>query len=198
RNYKEYGGGMVCDWGAHHVDIAQWGLGMDESGPDAVTPPEDPNAKNGAVLHYGDKITLIHTDGYGAHFFGSEGEVKVNRGRFEFWREGKKIAGFTNREDGGSLGAAISFVEKEWLKDAKVKLYESGDHIRDFLDCVEARKRPVTNEEVGGRSAICCHLFNQAYYNHSAIKWLPKEMAFAPGSGDPKWLTRDYRSPWSV
>lgn len=198
RNYKEYGGGMVCDWGAHHVDIAQWGLGMDESGPDAVTPPEDPNAKNGAVLHYGDKITLTHTDGYGAHFFGSEGEVKVNRGRFEFWREGKKIAGFTNREDGGSLGSAISFVEKEWLKDAKVKLYESRDHIWDFLDCVEARKRPVTNEEVGGRSAICCHLLNQAYYNHSAIKWLPKEMAFAPGSGDPKWLTRDYRSPWSV
>lgn len=198
RNYKEYGGGMVCDWGAHHVDIAQWGLGMDESGPDAVTPPADPNAKNGAVLHYGDKITLTHTDGYGAHFFGGEGEVKVNRGRFEFWRDGKKIAGFTNREDGGSLGSAISFVEKEWLKDAKVKLYESSDHIRDFLDCVEARKRPVTNEEVGGRSAICCHLFNQAYYNHSAIKWLPKEMAFAPGSGDPKWLTRDYRSPWSV
>ena len=33
RNYKEYGGGMVCDWGAHMIDIVQWGLGMDDSGP---------------------------------------------------------------------------------------------------------------------------------------------------------------------
>ena len=54
RNYKEYGGGMVCDWGAHHLDIAQWGLGMDDSGPDEIHPPEDPKATSGAVLHYGD------------------------------------------------------------------------------------------------------------------------------------------------
>ena len=39
---------------------------------------------------------------------------------------------------------------------------------------------------------------NQAYYNHAVIKWQPEQMAFAPGSGDPAWLTRDYRAPWSV
>jgi predicted dehydrogenase len=198
RNYKEFGGGMVCDWGAHHLDIAQWGLGMDESGPEEVHPPEDPKAVSGAVLHYAKGIRVIHKDGFGAHFFGSEGEVKVNRGRFEFWLKGKKIAGFTSREDGGSLSSAITLVQKEYLRDAKVKLYESGDHIKDFLNCVESRKRPITNEEVGGRSAICCHLLNQAYYNHSVIKWNPKKMRFAKGSGDPKWLTREYRSPWSV
>ncbi len=198
RNYKEFGGGMVCDWGAHHIDIAQWGLGMDESGPDEVRPPDDPNAKEGAVLHYGKTIRVIHKNGFGAHFFGSDGEVKVNRGKFEFVLNGKRIAGFTSREDGGSLGSALSFVEKEYLAKAKIKLYKSADHIRDFLDCVESRKRPVTNEEVGGRSAICCHLMNQAYYNHAVIKWNPKKMKFARGSGKPEWMTRDYRSPWSV
>ena len=198
RNYKEYGGGMVCDWGAHHVDIAQWGLGMDESGPEGVHPPDDPKAKNGAVLHYANGVRVIHTNGFGADFFGEDGEVKVNRGQFEFWLKGKKIAGFTRREDGGSLSSALNFVQKEFLKDAKVRLYESGDHIKDFLECVESRKKPITNEIVGGRSAICCHLLNQAYYNHAVIKWNPKKMRFAKGGGDPKWLTRDYRSPWSV
>ena len=198
RNYKEFGGGMVCDWGAHHLDIAQWGLNMDHSGPVAVRPPEDPAATNGGVLVYDNGVEVVHCNGFGAHFFGEDGEVKVNRGRFEFWRDGERVAGFTSREDGGSLGAAISFVEEEFLKDAEIKLYESEDHIRNFLDCVEARTKPVTCEEIGGRTAICCHLLNQAYYNHEVIRWQPEEMRFAEGSGNPDWLTRDYRTPWTV
>ncbi len=198
RNYKEYGGGMVCDWGAHHLDIAQWGLGMDASGPDEVRPPDDPNAKSGAVLHYGKDIQVIHKDGFGVHFYGSGGEVKVNRGRFEFYLDGKKIAGYVDREDGTSLTEELRRVEDEYLKNARIKLYESTSHTRDFLDCVKSRKRPITNEEVGGRSAICCHLMNQAYYNHATIQWKPKPMRFARGSGKAEWLTRNYRAPWNV
>jgi len=193
RNYKEYGGGMVCDWGAHHLDIAQWGLGMDDSGPVRVTPPEDPAATTGAVLRYRNGIEVIHAPGFGAHFFGSEGEVKVNRGKFEFWRGGKQITG-----EGGSVTATIIHVEKEYLADAKVKLYKSTHHVKDFLECMETRQRPVANEEVGGRTAICCHLMNQAYYNHEPIKWKPKRMRFAWRGGESQWLTRDYRRPWVV
>ena len=198
RSYKEYGGGMVCDWGAHHLDIAQWGLGMDKSGPNAVTPPSDPNATKGAVLSYGKDIKVIHDDGFGAHFFGADGEVKVNRGRFELYLDGKKKVGFVKREDGGSLESALRFAEKEYLANARIRLYKSANHLWDFIDCVQARTKPVTNEEVGGRTAICCHLMNQAYYNHAAIEWKPKKMRFAKDSGNPEWLTRDYRAPWKA
>ncbi len=198
RNYREYGGGMVTDWGAHHLDIAQWGLGMDDSGPDEIHPPEDPEAKNGAVLHYGKDIQVIHGNGFGVHFFGSDGEVKVNRGRIEFWLDGKKVAGYVDREDGGSLANTLEQLENDFLKDAKIKLYESPDHIKNFLDCIESREKPITSEIVGGRSAICCHLMNQAYYNQEVIKWKPKKMQFAKDSGKPEWLTREYRAPWSV
>jgi predicted dehydrogenase len=197
RNYKEYGGGMVCDWGAHHIDIAQWGLGMDDSGPVEVIPPDDPKATKGAVLVYANGVKVIHVDGFGADFFGTEGEVKVNRGRFELYRDGKKVAGFVERTD-GTLHAALGIAEDEYLKNAKIKLYKSDNHLLDFLECVKTRKRPITNEEVGGRSAICCHLMNQAYYNHSIIKWKPKRMRFAKDGGQPEWLTRDYRAPWTV
>lgn len=199
RLYKEYGGGMVCDWGAHHLDIAQWGLDMDESGPVQVTPPADPAAQYGAVMRYRNGIEVTHVEqGYGVHFHGSEGEVKVNRGRFEFWRGGEKIAGFTSKEEGGSLESAIVFVDKEYLADPKVKLYRSTNHIKDFLDCMQTRTKPVTSEIVGGHSAICCHLMNQAYYNHTTIKWKPKRTRFAWQGGEKEWLTRDYRTPWSV
>jgi predicted dehydrogenase len=198
RSYKEYGGGMVCDWGAHHLDIAQWGLGMDDSGPVEVVPPGDPEAEHGAELHYGNGVKVIHKDGYGAHFFGADGEVKVNRGRLEFWLGGKKVAGFTDREDGGSLSSVIRKLEKEYLRDAPIKLYKSRGHTRDFLDCMKSREKPITNEIVGGRSAICCHLLNQAYYNHATLKWQPEAMKFAENGGEDAWLTRDYRAPWSV
>jgi predicted dehydrogenase len=198
RDYREYGGGMVTDWGAHHLDIAQWGLDKDDSGPIRVTPPEDPAATEGATLHYEGGIEVIHKRGFGAHFHGENGEVKVNRGKFEFWQDGKKIAGFVERTDDGSLESAILHVQKEYLADAKVKLYESRDHIRDFIECVQSRKKPITNEQVGGRSAICCHLMNQAYYNHAEFKWDPKALNFAEGTGKPEWLTREYRGEWKV
>jgi predicted dehydrogenase len=198
REYKEYGGGMVCDWGAHHLDIAQWGLGMDKSGPVEVTPPKDPKAQHGAVLRYKNGITVTHMPGFGAHFYGADGEVKVNRGRFEFILGGKRMAGFIKGETGGSLESAIVHVKKEHLANSKVKLYQSRNHTADFLECMETRKRPVTNEEVGGRTAICCHLMNQSYYNHASIQWKPKRMKFARNGGKDAWLTRDYRAPWKL
>lgn len=198
RNYREFGGGMVCDWGAHHLDIAQWGLDMDESGPIEVRPPEDPAAVEGGVLQYANGVQVIHMGGFGAHFYGSGGEVKVNRGKIELVLNGEKVAGFVDRDSGGSLESTLQQLENEYLSDAKVRLYQSYDHIQDFLDCVKSRRKPITSEVVGGRSAICCHLLNQAYYNHAVIKWQPERMQFAPGSGDPAWLTRNYREPWNV
>jgi predicted dehydrogenase len=207
RDYKEYGSGAVGDWGAHHLDIAQWGLGMDDSGPVEVIPPEDPNAKRGAKLVYANGITVEHKDGFGVDFFGTGGEVQVNRGQFVLIVDGKTVAKFTDEmkkhhdADSGeatSCANEVQKAEKLYLADAPVKLYVSNQHISDFLACVKSRKKPITNEQVGGRSAICCHLINQSYYHHAHLKWDPAKFKFIAGTGNPKWLTRDYRSPWSV
>ncbi|MBA73557.1 MAG: dehydrogenase [Verrucomicrobiales bacterium] len=200
RNYMEYGGGMVTDWGAHHIDIAQWGLGTDDSGPIEAKPPQDwkkSKSKRGAQLVYSNGSTVTHKNGFGVHFQGADGEVKVNRGRFSFTYKGKEISKFERRGD-GSLGSALQKAEKSFLNNAKTNLYKSNHHIRDFLACLESRKKPITNEIVGARSAICCHLMNQAYYNGEIIKWDPKNNTFADKSGNPKWLTRDYRGQWKV
>jgi len=201
RSYQEYGGGMVTDWGAHHLDIAQWGLGMDESGPVEVVPPTDEKAKRGCKLVYANGVWVQHTNGYGVHFFGADGEVKVNRGKFALIVGGKTIAEFgdAQRKTGEtSLNAELRKAEEACLKEAKVKLYSSPGHINDFLACVKSRKKPITSEIVGGRSAICCHLMNQAYYHHATLKWDPAKCEFTGGTGDPKWLTREYRGPWKV
>ncbi len=204
RNYKEYGSGMVGDWGAHHLDIAQWGLGMDDSGPVACITPDDPNAKRGAKLVYANGVTVEHKDGFGVDFFGTGGEIKVNRGQFVVIVDGKTIAEYTDKKKKDASGEdttcarEVKKAETLYLADAPIKLYVSKNHPSDFLACVKSRKKSITNEQVGGRSAICCHLINQSYYHHANLKWDPIKFKFVGGTGNSKWLTRDYRSPWSA
>ena len=199
RRYREYGGGAVTDWGAHHLDIAQWGLGMDHSGPVEVLPaPEGTRAKRGVTLLYANGVTVTHKSGFGIHFYGSNGEVQVNRGKFTLTIDGKQIAKYTRREDGGSLLSTVTKAEKRFLANVKIKLYKSPGHTDDFLNCIKSRKKPITNEIVGSRSVICCHLTNLAYYHGQKMKWDPAKNCFVGGTGDPAWLTRDYRSPWKL
>lgn len=199
RSYLEFGGGGVADWGAHHLDIAQWGLGMDASGPVAILPPDKEGEKKGAKLIYANGVTVRHEDGFGVDFSGTDGRVRVNRGKFIFERGGKTVACYRGKEDQDTnLSQQVRKAQDEFLKDAKVKLYVSQNHISDFLACVQSRKQPITSEQVGGRTAICCNLLNQVYLHGQKVEWDPKALAFANGSGDPKWLTRDYRSPWRV
>ena len=122
----------------------------------------------------------------------------VNRGRFCLIHDGETIAKFTRREDGGTLRSALAKVEKEYLKDAKVRLYNvETSHVDDFLECMQTRKKPITHESIGGHSVICCHLMNLAYWHDQTIQWDPAQYTFRNGSGDIKWLTgirRDYKA----
>ena len=140
----------------------------------------------------------VHKDGFQVHFFGAEGEVQVDRGRFTFSRGSEMIAKFTGPGDKTSCAAEVQKAERAYLKDAKVKLYVSLSQTDDFLARVKDRAKPICNEQVGGHSAIVCHLMNQAYYHGKKMQWDPAKFAFTGGTGDPKWLTRDYRSPWKV
>ena len=199
RKYREYGGGMVTDWGAHHLDIAQWGLGMDDSGPVEIIPPENwAKAESGAKLIYANGVEVMHIVDNGVTFFGSDGEIFVNRGKFRLTLSGVDKAKSISKEDQPSLGAQLDAVEKEFLADAKVKLYASNDHKADFLASIKSRAQPIADVEIGARTVTCCHLANMAYYYGQKLKWNPATNTFGSGTGDPKWLTREYRDAWKV
>ncbi len=144
RAYKEYSGGGMTDFGAHHFDIAQWGLGRDDSGPTTIRPPEDPKAEWGVRYRYDDDVELIHGGPGGVTFIGTHGMIQVDRDKLI------------------SLPAEIL---KRPLERKDVHLPQARSHHDDWLECVRMRKDPIANVEVGARSVTVCHLGNLAYRN---------------------------------
>jgi len=189
RHYREYGGGGVTDWGAHHFDIAQWGLGMDNEGPRRIIPSEQPESGHGVRMVYQNGIEMRHTTGNGVTFFGKDGKVNVNRGKFAFWLGDKQIADHRKQ---------CKQVEQDFLKDARVRLYRSTDHKQDFLDGVRDRTRPNADVEIGARTVTVCHLVNLAYYHQQVMHWNPFRERFVNGKGDNAWLDVDHRAPYTL
>ena len=197
RMYHEYGGGMITDWGAHHLDIVQWALGKDDSGPTSARKPAKEGDESGASVLY-DDVAITHGQGIGVHLVGSDGEIQVTRGKFALKVDGREISSNLDSKE-SKLGDELDRAENTFLKDARIKLYQSPGHVPDFLACIKLRKQPITNAIVGSRSINVAHLMNLTYRYHVDIDWDPKNNTFAPGSGHPEsWLTRPYRDPWKV
>ncbi len=150
RWWYEYSGGKMTDWGAHHNDIAQWALGMDESGPVAVeaegaAPSKEPNSYN---CHPNFKVTYTYANGVKL-ICTSDGEngIKVNG------EDGKWI--FASR---GKLEASDKALLDEKLPADATKLYHASNHMENFLTGVRTRKPCVCPAEVGFSSVTVCHI----------------------------------------
>ena len=174
RNYREYSGGQMTDWGAHHFDIAQWGLGMDDSGPIEIFPPGGRDYKT-LTYRYANGVVMYRGGAKGVLFTGTDGTVEVSRSHLRVHPE----------------SAAEPLGEKE------MKLYNSPDHIRNFLDCIRTREQPICTAEVGARSVTVCHLGNLAYWHKRPLAWDPAKERFVGDDEANGWLDRpkrDYRA----
>jgi predicted dehydrogenase len=183
RSYREYSGGGMTDWGAHHFDIAQWGLGMDESGPVEIHPPGTLHPKN-LTFKYANGILMYHagkTDEGdnvdGLLFTGTKGKVMVNRGKIT-----------TTPEE----------LAKTDLAGAREKLYRSVNHHGDWLECMHTRRKPICDVEIGCRSVTVCHLGNIAYWLKRSLKWDPKKEDFIGDADASRWLDRPKRAPYTI
>ncbi len=161
RKFKETGGGILCDWGAHMFDIAQWGIGMDNSGPMRYVPPTDRTAVRGLRMFYENGIEMVHEDfgrGWGVRFIGSEGSLDVSRKYLD-----------TNPEN----------ILSAELKDSDTRLYDSGgNHYQDWLNAIKNNTKPLCDVETGHRSASICNIANIAYQLGRPLNWDTEEQHF--------------------
>jgi len=180
REYRDYSGGGMTDWGAHHFDIAQWGLGRDESGPVEIILPKDPSGITELIYVYDDGIELHRAKAQGRSgvtFEGTEGTIFVDRHMMETTPES---------------------LMTQKLKANDIRLYDSRDHYADFLQAVQSRRKPICDVEIGCRSVTVCHLGNIAYQLGRSLKWDPVKEEFLNDAEADRLRSRPMRSPWTL
>jgi predicted dehydrogenase len=176
RLIRDYSGGMMTDWGAHHFDIAQWGLGRDGSGPVEIVPPE--LSERGLLTYrYADGVVMFRGNANGILFTGSEGKVEVNRGYLRTWP------------------AALERVK---LTPDDVHLPHSTDHRDNWVQAVRRRTRPLADVAIGASSATVCHLGNIACWTGRRLEWDPERRELLNDPLAARWLDRPRRAPYAL
>ncbi len=193
RFFWDYSGGQQTNFGAHDLDITQWGLGMDDSGPTSIDGKatfnkdkwfETPETAN-ITYTYANGVPVHCTLGKGGNpggvtFQGDKGVVYVKRGKIEVTLNGEKVA------------------DPYKLPTGDVKLYVSGNHHKDWLDCIKSRKLPVCDVEIGHRSATVCHLGNIAVRTGRKIVWDPAKEEIVGDAEAAKLVSKVYRNPYNL
>ncbi len=212
RWWLEYSGGKMTDWGAHHIDIAQWGLGHELTGPVEIegegnfpNVPDDfdpaafyagkqaiPNGYNTATTFQvtarfadGAKMIIQHGPDNGVWFEGDKGRIFVNRGRIT----GKPIEDLTD-------------ADREWLDEETAKLYKGapfqGGHMGNFFWCIENGGEPVSDVFTHHRAVSTCHMANHAMLLGRKLQWDPQQEVFRGDDAANALVARPRRAPYDI
>lgn len=176
REYRNFGGGYVTDWGAHMFDIVQWAMDKDASGPVKFVPPSGP-ATQGCYYLYDNGVKVTHAnwgEKNAIQFIGNNGTLEVSRG---FLRT--KPESIANMD----------------IKSSDKHVYKSDNHYQDWVDAIKKRSKPICDVEVGHRTCTVCNAMNIAYLLQRPINWNPKKEEFDDADAN-RLRTRNYRGKW--
>lgn len=194
RWWYEYSGGIMTDWGAHHMDIAHWAMGIDRGGPLSVegkmsdherkriNEVQRTNAFNTAaeftvdLIYPDDVLVQVVLGDEGVLFEGDAGRLYVNRRRI--------------------TGKPVEELAEHPLPADAVKLYESHDHMGNFFDCIKTRKQPISDVESQHRSVSACHLANISLRLGRKLAWDAAQEEFIGDSEANRMLSRPQRAPY--
>jgi len=201
RWWYEYSGGKMTDWGAHHVDIAQWAIGMGNSGPRSIqgTATHPSPMKDGyptlddrynvaekfnVVCQFPNDIELtITSEGdNGILFEGTEGRLFVNRGKI--------------------TGKPVEELKVNPLpEDALVTLYKGkkpGNHMGNFFECLKDRTQPISDVYTHHRSMSTCHLANIAIRLGRKIEWDAQKEEIVGDKEAQSFIAREQRKGYEI
>jgi predicted dehydrogenase len=182
RSFWEYGSRKNGDWGAHHYDIIQFALGMDQSGPEFFFPQgydesgcQGYKYANGPIVYRDFPKRQFNSM---IEFYGEKGTIGVGRS--------------------GDLQSDPGELKNQPLAPSDIHLRATESHHDNFLNAIKTRKRTIADVEIGHRTATICHLSAISERLNRTIKWDPSKEEIL---GDPeasKWLDRPRRAPYTL
>jgi predicted dehydrogenase len=192
RFHYDYSGGQVTNFGAHSNDLAQWGLGMDDTGPVETEYVSAKWLPEGSLFN-----TALETEFLCRYENGVELVCKTNKRPVGVRFEGTEGMIETSAYPWKASSRPESLVTSRFPSGG-MRFDATAAHVRNFLDCVKSREEPVAPVEVGHRSASLCHLGNVAIRLGRNVKWDPKGERFPGDDEANEMLLRPLRAPWKL
>ncbi len=204
RWYWDYSGGLMTDWGAHMIDIANWAMGikapssaMSIGGKYGFPSDAQETPDTQQVLWQFPDFSMVwehaigvgrgpETREHGVLFHGNNGVLVVDRAGWEVYPE-------TDAKD-----------KPREYRSAGLPRQDAGRqdyhllHVRNFLDCMRSRKQPRSDVEIGHNSMIACHLGNMAFRLGRRVDWNVENEKVVNDPEAQKLVTREYRAPWTL
>ncbi|MBN2580970.1 MAG: Gfo/Idh/MocA family oxidoreductase [Pirellulales bacterium] len=227
RWWYEYAGGVLTDWGNHHVDIAHWGMDCEHGGPSSVDArglfpnPQGPQYYNTpdrffARMQYPRGVELLFFSALNqrARYGEVEENVETSPEEMEklfgkdvpeeiltFNRDGIMFLGDKGRvfvNRGGLYGKPVEELKENPLPDGAWRTYPSTDHMANFFECVKSRKQPCAPVQIEHRTVTACHLTNISLRLNRKIAWDPKTQQIVGDTEANAWLKRNQRAPYVI
>lgn len=199
---EQFGAGMITGWGAHHVDIAHWGMGTEYTGPLEISgwgefPTEGLWTVHGkfrteGLYENGVKMIVTNELPNGIKFIGTNGWIWVTRGN----------AAVTDSDPVSKDKAAKAFdasdpkILNSKIGSDEIHLYHSEDQHGNWLECIRTRKEPVAPAEVAHRSTSACLLHHAAMKFDRKLYWDPRKEEFKNDDEANALLSRHHRPPY--
>ncbi len=204
RWWYEYSGGKMTDWGAHHVDIAQWAIGMEDSGPVSV------DGKGVHPVPFKNGYPTVDNQ-YNAALefkiackFPNDVEMIIQHGPNNgIWIKGDKAEIFVSRSELKDVEGTVikDLTDNQLPAEAITKLYKGkkpGSHMGNFFECIRDRGMPVSDVFTHHRAMTTCHLANISIRLDRKLAWDPKTEQITGDSEANEWLKRKARKGYEV
>lgn len=196
RWWQSYSGGQLTDWGAHHIDIARWGIDSEPVAIDGEATYPSTTAGYDVPLDFlvryrfanGVEMTVTDTGRNGILFTGSDGRIFVNRENLT----GRPVEELADRPLEREAFMLYDF-DNPSRPERSGKIEAIKNHMGNFFDCVAARRKPIADVESGHRSVSVCHLGNISCRLGRPLKWDPSAEHFVGDAEANILLSRPQR-----
>ncbi len=183
RNFFDFHGGSILEWGSHTADLCQWANDADHTQPIEYEPEGSNEGPFAVHCRYANGVELVMRDsgwlGLGScsvRFEGDDGWVET---------------GDTSKMEGSES-------VREFLRPVSDYREAMPNHVRDFIECVKTRSQPRANAAVAASSHILCHAAYIAFQLGRKLVWDPAKGEFAGDEEANRMRSRALREPWRI
>jgi predicted dehydrogenase len=188
----DYSGGQLTDWSGHHIDIANWGAGLEHTGPVEIE-------GTGVYPREGLYNVPVEYDFTCKYANGIDMRV-ANSSRFPMGMGTTWIGdlGWIHVDRGGKIAASDPKILEEKIGDKEIHLYKSTNHYQNFIDSVRSRKPTIAPVQVAFRAISVGLLGEIAMTTGQKINWDPEKQEIIGNPVASRLLSRPYRKPWTL